>query len=130
MNGRERPCENSTANTAILLSDYALAQGMCLYLLRSGFSVGLHRAKTTEVRAKWCPCPQTHLPVPKPLGGCHHLLPTENSMNGEVRPYENPTTNIAVLPLVYFFYTRHVPIPVEVGFLGRAAPRQDNGDLC
>ncbi len=27
----------------------------------------------------------------------------------------------------YFFCTRHVPIPVEVGFLGRSAPRQDNG---
>ncbi len=44
-------------------------------------------------------------------------------MNGGARPCENPTTNIAVLPSVYFFCTRHVPIPVEVGFLGRAAPR-------
>ncbi len=52
MNGAVRPCENPTINTAILLSDYALAQGMCLYLLRSGFSVGLRRAKITEVRAK------------------------------------------------------------------------------
>ncbi len=52
MNGAARPCENPTINTAILLSDYALAQGMCLYLLRSGFSVGLHRAKITEVRDK------------------------------------------------------------------------------
>ncbi len=52
MKGAVRPCENPTINTAILLSDYALAQGMCLYLLRSGFSVGLHRAKITEVRAK------------------------------------------------------------------------------
>ncbi len=52
MKGAVRPCENPTINIAILLSDYALAQGMCLYLLRSGFSLGLHRAKTTEVRAK------------------------------------------------------------------------------
>ncbi len=30
-------------------------------------------------------------------------LPTESYMNGGARPCENPTTNIAVLPLVYFF---------------------------
>ncbi len=52
MNGAVRPCENPTINIAILLSDYAFAQGMCLYLLRSGFSAGLHRAKTTEAGAK------------------------------------------------------------------------------
>ncbi len=50
MNGAGRPCENPTINTAILLSDYALAQGMCLYLLRSGFSVGLRRGALRATR--------------------------------------------------------------------------------
>ncbi len=36
----------------LLRSDYFFTQGMCLYLLRSGFSVGLRRAKITEVCAK------------------------------------------------------------------------------
>ncbi len=36
----------------LLRSVYFFAQGMCLYLLRSGFSVGLPRAKTTEACAK------------------------------------------------------------------------------
>ncbi len=35
MNGRERPCENSTANTAILLLDYAFRQEYVL-TTRSG----------------------------------------------------------------------------------------------
>ncbi len=43
MNGTGRPCENPTTNIAVLPLHlvYFFAQGMCLYLLRSGFSVGL-----------------------------------------------------------------------------------------
>ncbi len=52
MNGTGRPCENPTTNIAVLPLVYFFAQGMCLYLLRSGFSVGLRRAKITEVCAK------------------------------------------------------------------------------
>ncbi len=73
MNGAARPCENPTTNTAVLPLVYFFAQGMCLYLLRSGFSVGLRLAKTTEVWAKWCPCP--------------HLLLAESSMKGTGRPF-------------------------------------------
>ncbi len=80
MNGTVRPYENPTTNIAVLPLVYFFAQGMCLYLLRSGFSVGLRLAKTTEVWAKWCPCPQAF----SRLRSC---LPTESSMNGEVRPF-------------------------------------------
>ncbi len=51
MNGTGRPCENPTTNIAVLPLVYFFAQGMCLYLLRSGFSVGLRRAKITEICA-------------------------------------------------------------------------------
>ncbi len=56
MNGGARPCENPTTNTAVLPLVYFFAQGMCLYLLRSGFSVGLRLAKTTEAWAKYGLC--------------------------------------------------------------------------
>ncbi len=43
MNGTGRPCENPTTNIVVLPLVYFFAQGMCLYLLRLGFSVGLRR---------------------------------------------------------------------------------------
>ncbi len=53
MNGRERPCENSTTNTAILPLGYAFRQEYVLAPISGeSFSAGLLTAKTTEVRAK------------------------------------------------------------------------------
>ncbi len=52
MNGAVRPCENPTTSIVVLPLVYFFAQGMCLCLLRSGFSAGLRRAKTTETCAK------------------------------------------------------------------------------
>ncbi len=52
MNGRERPCENSTTNTAILPLGYAFRQEYVLAPISGeSFSAGLCRAKTTEVCA-------------------------------------------------------------------------------
>ncbi len=51
-------------------------------------------------------------------------------MNGEARPYENSTINIAILRSVYFFAQGMSLHLSQVEFLGRAAPRQDNGDMC
>ncbi len=67
MNGTGRPYENSTINTAILPLVHFFAQGMCLYLLKSGFSVGLPRAKTTEVWAKEGLCAQVSRQLPPPV---------------------------------------------------------------
>ncbi len=58
MNGTGRACENPTTNIAVLPLVYFFAQGMCLYLLRSGFSVGLRRAKITETCANRCAVPR------------------------------------------------------------------------
>ncbi len=53
MNGRERPCENSTTNTAILPLGYAFRQEYVLAPISGeSFSAGLLPAKITEVRAK------------------------------------------------------------------------------
>ncbi len=120
MNGTARPYENSTINTAILPSVYFFAQGMYLYLLRSGFSVGLHRAKITAVRAKEGLC----------LSRLRSSLPSEDSMKGAVRPCENPTINTAILLSDYALAQGMCLYLSQVGFLGRAAPRQDNGGLC
>ncbi len=57
-----------------------LDKSMCLHPLRASFSVGLHRAKTTEIRAKEGLCPQ----VSRLL---RSSLTAEISMNGEVRPF-------------------------------------------
>ncbi len=53
MNGRERPCENSTTNTAILPLGYAFRQEYALAPIPGeSFSAGLLLAKTTETCAK------------------------------------------------------------------------------
>ncbi len=60
MNGEARPYENPTTNIAVLPLVYFFAQGMCLYLLRSGctrlpcrlLAPGLPRAKITGAGAK------------------------------------------------------------------------------
>ncbi len=50
MNGRERPCENSTTNTAILPLGYAFRQEYVLAPISGeSFSAGLLPAKTTEI---------------------------------------------------------------------------------
>ncbi len=63
-------------------------------------------------------------------------------MNGRARPFAAhdflyrslPSSLFALRPLAIafslFLCTRHVPIPVEVGCLGRSALCQDNGGLC
>ncbi len=48
-------------------------------------------------------------------------------MKGEARPYENSTTNTAILPLDYAFAQGMCLHLIQGEFLGRAAPRQDNG---
>ncbi len=40
------------------------------------------------------------------------------------------TADIANTATSLFFRTGHVLIHIRGEFLGRAAPRQDNGDLC
>ncbi len=78
MNGRERPCENSTTNTAILPLGYAFRQEYVLAPISGeSFSAGLLTAKTTEVRAKGLAplgfaseplaCPQVSRGWPPPL---------------------------------------------------------------
>ncbi len=53
MNGRERPCENSTTNTAILPLGYAFRQEYVLASISGeSFSAGLCRAKITETCVK------------------------------------------------------------------------------
>ncbi len=59
--------------------------------------------------------------------GCPHLLPTESSMNGGARPYENSTINIANTATRLFFAQGMCLHLTQGEFLGRAAPRQDNG---
>ncbi len=99
---------SSSSDLSRLHSVYFFAQGMCLYLLRSGFSAGLRLAKTTELRTTLCNARSTRL-------FCRFLAPSLLVL----RPL--------AVAFSLFFCTRHVPIPVEVGFLGRSSPRQDNG---
>ncbi len=84
MNGTGRPCENPTTNIAVLPLVYFFAQGMCLYLLRSGFSAGLRRAKTTEVCGKHWLAP---LRLAKTTETCakHWLAPLRLAKITEIR---------------------------------------------
>ncbi len=68
MKGAGRPCENSTVNIVILPPDYRVKIEYVL-IPNSGekFLGRSHRAKTTEICAKWCPCPQTSRRLPPPL---------------------------------------------------------------
>ncbi len=104
----------------ILQTDYFFAQGMCLHIFVGSFSVGLRRAKTTEICAKEGLCYAAFCIARFPARcSCSDLsllrssLPTESSMNGRERPCENSTTNTAILPLGYAFRQEYVLAPIS-----------------
>ncbi len=104
---------------------------MCLYLLRSGFSAGLRRAKTTEAWAKWrlalpanlFACSQTSRQLPTPLA----YQELYEGRGEAVRKLDHKYCHIAVR---LCFCIRHVLAPILGESFSVGLRRAKTTEIC